>query len=84
MNDEFGNFISCICNLSKFWLVSRLKLVFNQPSFKHIYYLFLLYQSFSNFAYSLLQHSEPSNAFVMRVDKDSTSFLCIIVENMQQ
>ncbi len=26
------------------------------------------------------KHYEPSNAFVMKVDKDSTSFLCIIVE----
>ncbi len=83
MNDEFGNFISRNYNLSKFWWVSRFKLGFNQPSFRHIYYLLLLYQSLSNFAYSLYKHYEPSN-FVMKVDKDSTSFLCIIVENMQQ
>jgi hypothetical protein len=54
MNDEFENFISCIYNISNFWRVSRFKLVFNQPSFKHIYYLLLLYQSLSNFAYNLL------------------------------
>jgi hypothetical protein len=84
MNDEFGNFISCNYNLSKFWWVSRLKLVLNQPSFKHIYYLFYYTKVSQTLHITYYEHYEPSNAFVMKVDKYSISLLCIIVENMQQ
>jgi hypothetical protein len=84
MNDEFGNFIRHNCNLSKFWWVSRLKLVLTNLVLNIFITYFYYTKVFQTLHIAYYEHYEPSNAFIMKVDKDSTSFLCIIVENMQQ